>query len=352
MKLEFTCREELSDYEWDSVKKKWNRPDISIEMLKSLSGRSTWSGLWRLGFFISLLSLSLWAVLFVSRYSLWLAIPVLYVYYFFYGFWIAIAHELQHKTVFAKSADGFSEIVFFFIQALMWNSPRYARISHKLHHRYTMVRDVDPETAWPESGDSLAKAVLCNTVLKFFVAGALKDWVQSVQTQIFRALGKKDKLMRDDCTDEDVKTVRIESAAILLLHLAVVLTAIVLRRWEPIVFITFAWHMGGPFESLWHNTQHIGRPKNMNDQRLVTRSVKVNPLIKLIYWGLDDHVEHHDFPAIPSRNLPKLHRLLCDREAPARTMPECWREMLVIGREKENRSTHEYMAVSADVLNA
>ncbi len=29
--------------------------------------------------------------------------------------------------------------------ALLWNSPRYARSSHMLHHRCTMVRGMDPE---------------------------------------------------------------------------------------------------------------------------------------------------------------------------------------------------------------
>ena len=36
------------------------------------------------------------AAVYVSRINPWLAIPVLYLYWFFYGFWVAIGHELHH----------------------------------------------------------------------------------------------------------------------------------------------------------------------------------------------------------------------------------------------------------------
>ena len=88
----------------------------------------------------------------------------------------------------------------------------------------------------------------------------------------------------------------------------------------------------------------------MNDQRLVTRSVKVNPLIKRIYWGLDDHVEHHLFPAIPSRNLPKLHQILYPIEAKPRGLVNCWKEIFAIGREKDSQSKHEYVPIPIEWL--
>ncbi|MDA0991966.1 MAG: fatty acid desaturase, partial [Verrucomicrobia bacterium] len=148
--LVFVPREKLSEYEWAPANKRWVRPKVDHEVLDKLCERSTLNGFLRVGWFMALLAASAAATIWVSRINIWLAIPVLYSYYFLYGFWVAIAHELQHRMVFAKSLNWFSDIFFFFVQVLLWNSPRYARISHQLHHRYTMVRGIDPETDWPD----------------------------------------------------------------------------------------------------------------------------------------------------------------------------------------------------------
>ena len=148
--MSFSNRDDLAEYEWDNQRKDWKRPAVDREVLKRLSARSTVNGFMRLAFFLFLLVASALATVFVSRINIWLAIPLLFVYWFFYGFWAAAAHELQHKTMFGPAFDGFSEVLFYFVFFLIWTSPSYSRVSHKLHHRYTMVRGVDPETDWPE----------------------------------------------------------------------------------------------------------------------------------------------------------------------------------------------------------
>lgn len=347
MELEFTPRAELADYEWDNEKKTWQRPALDRDILKELSQRSTINGLWRVGLFVSLLLVTGGAAIYVSRYSFWLALPLLYSYYFFYGFWVAIAHELQHKMVFAKSAETFSEVFFFIVQTLIWNSPRYARISHQLHHRYTMVHGVDPETDWPRVITSRwLRRYLGSLILKILVLGAVIDFFREIIRHLKRICGVKDPMMRDHCSDKDIKVIRLESLAILGTHAIIVAGAIWFRRWEPIALVTIAWQIGNPIEFLWHQTEHIGRLYNVNDQRLCTRSIRVSWFIKLIYWGLDDHVDHHIFPGIPSRNLPKLHRLLKADLPEPRTMIQCWREMFAIAREKDRHPDHEYVPVA------
>lgn len=344
--LEFTPREKLAGYEWDSECKDWIRPALDKETLKSLSERSTLNGLARVGFFVFILAACGLATVMASRYSLWLAVPILYLYYFFYGFWVAIAHELQHKTVFARPFDWFSEIIFFFIQVLIWNSPRYARISHRLHHRYTMVRGTDPETEWPEVITSKwLRTFLLKRLLRFAVVGAVYDLFVVVKVHIERAMGRKDRMMREHCTDRDISAIRIESLAILLIHATVLGLAIWFRRWEPIALMTLAWQIGTPFEDMWHSTEHIGRLYNVKDQRLCTRSIRVSPFIRLIYWGLDDHVDHHYFPIVPSRNLPALHSILSKNLAEPKNMTGCWQEMFAIANEKDNNPNHEYVPV-------
>ena len=83
MDLQFTPRCELADYEWDDEKKSWDRPALDQETLKTLSQPSTANGLWRVSLFVFFLLVTATAAIYVSRYSIWLAIPLLYSYYFF-----------------------------------------------------------------------------------------------------------------------------------------------------------------------------------------------------------------------------------------------------------------------------
>ena len=183
MNLEFTPRGELSEFEWNHEGRNWKRLGVDKEVIKQLSERSTWNGLWRVGLFMSFLAVTAAATLWAASYSLWLAIIPLYGYYFFYGFWVAIGHELQHSTVFAKNFDWFSEPFFRLIQTLMWNSPTYARKSHQLHHRYTMVRGIDPETDWPEVFDTkFVRSSLMYVVKSLLVFGAVQTLIRDIST--------------------------------------------------------------------------------------------------------------------------------------------------------------------------
>jgi fatty acid desaturase len=339
----FVPRSELAAYEWREGSK-WQRPDIDRDVLRALSQRSTLNGLLRVGLFAALLALAAGATLWVAQYSLPLAVPVLYCYYFLYGFWVAIVHELQHKVVFARSADWFSETLFYFVQTLLWNSPTYARISHKLHHRYTMVHGTDPETAWPEVvTTSWLRRYFWGLLLRILVVGAVWALFQDVLMQVKRALGRKDRMMRDHCSSSDVRRIRLESAGILLFHVAVAAVPLSQGWWALLLFGTIAWQIGVGIEMLWHQTEHIGRMCNVTDQRLCTRSIRVGPFIHLIYWGLDDHVDHHLFPGVPSRNLPKLHAILKDQLPEPKGMLACWKEMFAIARAKDADPSIEYL---------
>jgi fatty acid desaturase len=351
MKLEFTERTKLADYEWELSEKFIGRCPISRDELKALSERSNLHGVLRVGLYTGALLASAWSVMALSRISIWLALPAIYFYWFLYGFWVAIAHELQHKMVFAKSLNWLSELIYFFVQVIIWNSPRYARISHQLHHRYTMVRGVDPETKWPDVTTKWLRTVLLQGNLMCILGiGAIRNLYGIVRLQIARVAGAKDKMMEEHCSEKDIRVIRIETAGILLCHLAVVVCAIWFHHLELLLFVTIAWQFGWAMESLWHNTEHIGRIRNMNDQRLVTRSVKVGFFVHLLYGGLDDHVDHHLFPSVPSRNLPKLHRLLHKQLPEPRSMINCWKEIFAIAKEKDICSENEYVSVDLSVL--
>jgi fatty acid desaturase len=306
----FAARAELAEYEWDSNRKDWRRPRVDREVMKKLSERSTINGLLRVAWFVLLLAAAAAATAVVGLINLLLAVPFLSAYYVLYGFWVALAHELQHTTVFGEKADWFSEALFRFVHALVWKTPTYARVSHRLHHRYTMVQGVDPETGWPDVITTrwLQRFVLGH-LLRILVVGALIDLARSALTQVERAAGRKNRMMREHCTAREVRAIRIVS--------------------------------------LWHSTQYIGRPYDVNDHRLNTRSIRVSGLVRSTYWGLDDHVDHHLYPVVPSRHLPKLHRLLERGLAVPDTIVGCWAEMFRIAREKDRDPKRELVSVGA-----
>ena len=344
----FAAREALGEYEWDNQRKDWRRPFVDRAVLKELSERNTLNGLVRILYFMALLTAAAVATVLVARTSRWFAIPVLYGYYFLYGFWVAIAHELQHRTVFGRRAGWLNELFFYPIQTLMWNSPTYARVSHKLHHRYTMVRGYDPETDWPEViTTGWLRRHLARLIANMLVVGAIVDLAKDIRTQVVRAAGRQDWMIRDHCTPAERRAIRWESAGILAVHVAVAVGAIVFAVWELLAFITIAWQIGSAFERLWHDTKHIGRPRNVKDHRLNTRSVRVGWFIRSFFWGLDDHVDHHLYPAVPSRNLRKLHRILEPHLPEPERIFGCWAEMFEIAGEKDHDPTREYVSIAA-----
>jgi fatty acid desaturase len=341
----FVRRREIEAVEWDSRRKDWIRPHIDRNVLKELTQRSTANGLIRILYFVGLLTASAVATVFLAQIHLLLAVVGLYVYYFFYGFWVAVAHELQHQTVLARRENWLSEAIFYFVQTLIWNSPTYARVSHRLHHRYTMVRGHDPETEWPDVITyKWLRKHLAALILRILVVGAVWDLGKDMWTQLKRAAGVKNWMIASHCTEDQARTIRIESAQILLSHLAVIALAIATGTWWLLAFVTIAWQIGAPIERIWHDTKHIARPYNVKDHRLNTRSVKVGRFVKTFFWGLDDHVDHHLYPAVPSRNLGKLHEILKPRLPEPDRVFGCWAEMFEISRRKEKNPEYEYLA--------
>lgn len=355
MKLKFIPRSEMTKFEWDDVAQKWDRPPVDKAVLAELTKRRNAKSFGKLAFFLGLQAVAMFGFLYIQKqFGFWWSVPFLYCYWFVFGFWGALAHELQHKIVFTRNLDWFSEILFYIAQFLIWLSPTYSRSVHKIHHRYTMVKYRDFETKLHEhltSGWLWWHFGLL--IARILVVGAPVSIARDVKTLFVRAIGIQSEHMQHNFSEKERRMARWESAGILLFHSAVIIAAVWLQNWNLILLITLGWPVGGGFENLWHQTQHAGRSYDVNDQRVATRSVKVGPFIKMLYWGLDDHVEHHLFPAVPSCNLNGLKKAMGSYYIPpSRTMMDCWREMFAIARERDVRPDSEYLYLKESVKEA
>ena len=67
---------------------------------------------------------------------------------------------------------------------------------------------------------------------------------------------------------------------------------------------------GGCLALVFGLTQHAGLDEDVLDHRLNSRTVKMNPCSRFIYWNMNYHIEHHMFPLVPYHALPRLHELV------------------------------------------
>jgi len=335
MELRFVSRSELEDKEWDEEKKQWERPRLDRETLQRLNERSALEGFLRVAVHLGLIVVTGWLTVAAGRQHILLAVLPFLAYCWLIGFLNGIEHEMRHRIVFPHRLEWLSEAVYFLIHVLWKTGSRNQRVSHGIHHRYTMVRGVDPEPAFPE--DLSARWVRRELLGMLFtvVTLGIPDFFKAMWGVIQRLRGRLHPMIQVQCSEMDLRFIQRESFAILLINVAALAAFIMLSRWELITLTMLAPQIGHAIGGFYHRTEHIGMMYNSTDQRLCTRGVKVSFLTKFFYGGLDEHVEHHLFPGIPSRNLTKLHQAL-DLSIPERkNVIACWKEIYAIAKYKE-----------------
>ena len=335
MDLRFVPRGELKDREWDEEKKQWDRPKVDRETLQELNKRSTLEGGVRVIVHLVLIAGAAMLTLFTADRHILLAVIPFLVYCWLIGFLNGIEHEMRHKIVFSRRLDLLSDAIYFLIHVLWKAGSRNQRVSHVIHHRYTMVRGVDPEPGFPE--DLTVRWVRRELLGKLFTVLTLgiPDFFRTMWALIQRMQGRLHPMIQAQCGEKDLKFIRFESLAVLLINLAVLAAFIAFRRWDLIILTMLAPQIGHAIAAVYHRTEHIAMMYNASDQRLCTRGIKVSPVTKFFYGGLDEHVEHHLFPGVPSRNLTALRQAL-DISIPERgNVIACWKEIHAIARHKE-----------------
>ena len=89
-------------------------------------------------------------------------------------------------------------------------------------------------------------------------------------------------------------------------------------------------------------TQHAGLRDDAADFRKCTRSVRLDPLSRLLYWRMNWHIEHHMYAGIPCYYLKKLScEIATDMPAP-RTLGGAWREMREVDRRRQLDPTYQF----------
>jgi fatty acid desaturase len=341
MELTFVPRTELADREWDDTAKQWDRPKIDREVLQELNRRSTAEGMLRLVGHAALIAAAAWLTVFAWRYHVLLAALPFLFYAFLVGFLNGLEHEMRHQIVFSRRLDGFSDVVYFLVHLLWKMGSRNQRVSHRIHHRYTMVLGVDPETDFAAAITRRWVWKVLLRLLAIVLTLGIPSFFKMLWDLFQRCRGRLNPKIKAHCDAADLVFIRWESAAILVINVAACAVLAWWQRWDLLLLLIFAPQVGHAMAAFWHLTEHIGMMFNTNDQRLATRGVKVTRFVKFLYGGLDEHVEHHLFPAVPSRNLARLRGSMEYAIPRRQNVFRCWQEILEIAGHKEKHPGDE-----------
>lgn len=264
----------------------------------------------------AVLAATAWAT--VHFWGSWWAVPFYLVYAVFYGTssdsrWHECGHGTAFKTDWMNTA--LYEIASFMVmrESVVW------RWSHNRHHSDTIIVGRDPEIQIPRPPNLRA------LFLSLFNVGGYLGYFPSL---LRHARGRMTPDERTFIPESEFPKVFRNARICLSLHLTVIVAAVALQSWIPVLLVTLPNFFGTWLMIVHNTTQHAGLAENVLDHRLNCRTVYMNPLSRFIYWNMNYHVEHHMFPLVPYHALPKLHEAIRgDCPPPYPSILSAWREI-------------------------
>ena len=286
----------------------WYRPKINKKILKDLSTRSDFKGLFDLFIFIFLLILSAIFV-FITWGTYWSILSLLIYGNIYYAKAISIQHETNHETYFKSR---WLNKLFYNITSFMggFEAVRW-KWSHYHHHSYTIFtnqEEYDYENNSPRPTEPI------RFLINFLPLGPIlniKKVRHFTHSEIIKhAFGILSPVVKLTVPQNEIKRVRSVSRIYIGLWLLIIAFSFIINSWLPIIMIILPPFYGNTILMICALTQHAGLADNVKDHRKSTRTVILNPLFSFLYSNMEYHIEHHIFPKVPCHNLKKLHKYL------------------------------------------
>ena len=350
-----------------SLRVKEYRCAISHVRLRELSKRSDKQG-WvqaggHLGIYLTLALLSGWfwsqQAWIAFTLSLWL---LGFVATFFKG---TAAHELGHGTVFRTKA-----LNRWFLHAvclISWWDPYDYDASHTYHHRYTTHPMADRENILPLT-PSLSPSLLiqlCTLNLfskpsrNFSKGGFLWNVYLTLRTAFGSPAVHTDipsqewlEKLHQDHPQAFEKSVRW-SRILIAFHASVLFLSLITGWWVLPLLISVPSFIANIGSYLLGTTQHCGLKQNSSDFRKNTRSIRINPVLRFLYWHMNWHVEHHMYAGVPCYNLKALAAEIKSDMPEPKTLLNAWKEMRETWQRQKSDPNYEFdipVPIPADVV--
>lgn len=221
-------------------------------------------------------------------------------------------HECGHGTAFKTRwmNDAVYQIACFMIM----REPEIWRWSHTRHHTDTIIVGRDPEIV------AMRPPAIGSILLNVF---AIKNAPRALWLMALHATGRLTEEEKTFVPEMEWPKVFRTARIWLALHLIPVALSLALSSWLPVLLVGVLPTMYGAWFGVFVGmTQHAGLAENVLDHRLNSRTVRMNPVFRYLYWNMNYHVEHHMFPMVPYHRLPDLHARMKD-DCPA-PYPSTW----------------------------
>jgi fatty acid desaturase len=260
--------------------------------LKILNARSNWRGLGQLTGHLGVMLGSgyLWATV-----DNWIVkIPALIIYGFTFAVMFAPLHESCHRTAFANNR--LNDTVAWIAGLLSFYNSDFYRRYHKWHHRYTQVKDKDPEL--DDSKPSNFKEYLIEL-------SGFNWWIGKFKSHYKVATGNLEDYayIAENARDEVIRSTRLQLA---IYGIAIAVSLIFKQPWFLTLWL-FPLAVGQPMLRFILLAEHTGCTNNDN---LLTNTRTTLTWFPLMVWNIPFHASHHLYPSIPFHALPQAHQKL------------------------------------------
>jgi fatty acid desaturase len=283
----------------------WWSPKLERARVQQLLRRRDLPGIAFLAVWLVALAVTTWTL--ALAWGSWCMAPVLVVHGAVLSFAYAISHEAAHGTAFRSL--WLNECVFYLTSFIFGEEPMYRRYSHGRHHAATWYPGFDSQM--PYRNPITLRAYVRETLaLQALLAGV---------AQMFRhARGHLTPDEREFVPVAKVSRLVWGARCFLIGYGTVFGIALVTRSaFLPVAFFG-ARLAGGWIVQLFINSQHMCMSEAVPDHRYSTRSLECALPIRMLYWNMNFHVEHHLYPGVPFHALPEVNRLVM-RELPQPT---------------------------------
>ena len=204
-----------------------------------------------------------------------------------------LLHECIHNTPFNSVA--LNKFVGSVCGFLLFIPCEWFRYFHRDHHRFTQIKDKDPELA-TDKPRTRSQWILHLTGLPLYKSLAALHLRLAVK-------GKVEDFVPGNARSPVINQVRISSVVYALLLCTSIITGSTVLFWVWLLPL----FIGQPFLRLYLLAEHTlcEHSDNMFEN---TRTVLTNPVIRWFTWNMPYHTEHHIYPAVPFHKLPVLHK--------------------------------------------
>lgn len=310
------------------VQANWYRSPVDHAKLKALMVRKNGPALRDTALWMGLL-IGTGTLAYLSWGTLW-AIPSFFLYGTLYGSsadsrW----HECGHNTAF--KTRWMNQALYQLACFMLFREPTVWKCSHARHHVDTIIVGRDREIIAHRPPD------LFGLFLNIF---AIRHCLSTFKSLGLHAVGRLSAEEKSFIPEREHTRVTFVARVWLLIIGGISFVAIATQSILPLMLVGLPTLYGAWLMLTFGLTQHAGLAEDVLDYRLNTRTMKLNPVLRFLYWNMNYHTEHHMFTSVPYHALPELHELIKNDCPPSYSgLIDAYREILpTLWRQRKNAS--------------